>query len=109
MMSKCLKQKNWFKKTWSAIKDYVEVGEVSVVGLERLVVVIDNIDRCPSDLAYQMLTDVKTFLSNEKYNLVFIVPVDDEALKNISFVNGIKRTILISTKKKKNSCVSSLM
>lgn len=85
MMSKCLKQKNWFKKTWSAIKDYVEVGEVSVVGLERLVVVIDNIDRCPSDLAYQMLTDVKTFLSNEKYNLVFIVPVDDEALKKHLF------------------------
>lgn len=85
MMSKCLKQKNWFKKTWSAIKDYVEVGEVSVVGLERLVIVIDNIDRCPSDLAYQMLTDIKTFLSNEKYNLVFIVPVDDEALKKHLF------------------------
>lgn len=85
MMSKCLKQKNWFQKTWSAIKDYVEVGEVSVVGLERLVIVIDNIDRCPSDLAYQMLTDIKTFLSNEKYNLVFIVPVDDEALKKHLF------------------------
>lgn len=85
MMSKCLKQKNWFQKTWSVIKDYVEVGEVSVVGLEKLVIVIDNIDRCPSDLAYQMLTDIKTFLSNEKYNLVFIVPVDDEALKKHLF------------------------
>lgn len=85
MMSKCLKRKNWFQKTWSEIKDYVEVGEVSVVGLEKLVIVIDNIDRCPSDMAYQMLTDVKTFLSNEKYNLVFIVPVDDEALKKHLF------------------------
>lgn len=85
MMSKCLKRKNWFQKTWSAIKDYVEVGEVSVVGLEKLVIVIDNIDRCPSDMAYQMLTDIKTFLSNEKYNLVFIVPVDDEALKKHLF------------------------
>lgn len=85
MMSKCLKEKSWFQKTWSAIKDYVEVGEVSVVGLDKLVVVIDNIDRCPSDMAYQLLTDIKTFLSNEEYNLVFIVPVDDEALKKHLF------------------------
>ena len=85
MMSKCLKRKNWFQKKWSAIKDYVEVGEVSVVGLEKLVIVIDNIDRCPSDMAYQMLTDIKTFLSDLDYNLVFIVPVDDEALKKHLF------------------------
>lgn len=85
MMSKCLKEKSWFQKTWSAIKDYVEVGEVSVVGLDKLVVVIDNIDRCPSDMAYQLLTDIKTFLSNEEYNLVFVVPVDDEALKKHLF------------------------
>lgn len=85
MMSKCLKRKNWIQKTWGAIRDYVEVGEVSIVGLDKLVIVIDNIDRCPSDMAYQMLTDIKTFLSNDKYNLVFIVPVDDEALKKHLF------------------------
>lgn len=85
MMSKCLKQNNWFQKVWIAAKDYVEVGEFSVVGLEKLVIVIDNIDRCPSDTAYQMLTDIKTFLSNENYNLVFVVPVDDEALKKHLF------------------------
>lgn len=85
MMSKCLKEKSWFQKTWSAIKDYVEVGEVSIKGLEKLVIVIDNIDRCPSDMAYQLLTDIKTFLSNEEYNLVFVVPVDDEALKKHLF------------------------
>lgn len=92
MMSKCLKEKNWFQKTWSAIKDYVEVGEVSVVGLEKLVIVIDNIDRCPSDMAYQLLTDIKTFLSNADYNLVFIVPVDDEALKKHLFRRWNKQT-----------------
>ena len=85
MMSKCLKEKSWFQKTWSTIKDYVEVGEVSMVGLDKLVVVIDNIDRCPSDMAYQLLTDIKTFLSNEEYNLIFVVPVDDEALKKHLF------------------------
>ena len=50
-----------------------------------MVIVIDNIDRCPSDMAYQLLTDIKTFLSNEEYNLVFVVPVDDEALKKHLF------------------------
>ncbi|MBQ7268906.1 MAG: hypothetical protein IJS62_03510 [Bacteroidales bacterium] len=85
MMSKCLKDTSWFKKKWEDIKDYVEVGEVSVKGLEKLVIVIDNIDRCPSDMAYQLLTDIKTFLSNEEYNLVFVVPVDDEALKKHLF------------------------
>ena len=85
MMSKCLKRKNWFQKTWDVIKDYVEVGESSVVGLEKMVIVVDNIDRCPSDMAYQLLTDIKTFLSNAEYNLVFIVPVDDYALKKHLF------------------------
>lgn len=85
MMNKCLKRKNWFQKVWNVIEDYVEVGETSVVGLEKLIIVIDNIDRCPSDMAYQLLTDIKTFLSNANYNLVFIVPVDDEALKKHLF------------------------
>ena len=85
IMSKCLKRKKWFQKIWSAAKDYVEVGEMSIIGLEKLVIVIDNIDRCPSDMAYQLLTDIKTFLSNENYNLVFIIPVDDEALKKHLF------------------------
>lgn len=85
MMSKCLKSVKWYQKVWNAVKDFVEVGEKSIVGLEKLIIVIDNIDRCPSDMAYQLLTDIKTFLSNEDYNLVFIVPVDDEALKKHLF------------------------
>lgn len=85
MMSKCLKDTSWIKEKWEDLKDYVEMGEVSVKGLEKLVIVVDNIDRCPSDMAYQLLTDIKTFLSNEEYNLVFVVPVDDEALKKHLF------------------------
>lgn len=85
MMSKCLKERSWINEQWTKLRDYVETGESSVIGLEKLIIVIDNIDRCPSDMAYQLLTDVKTFLSNEEYNLVFIVPVDDEALKKHLF------------------------
>ena len=92
MMSKCLKDTSWIKEKWEDLKDYVEAGEVSIKGLEKLVIVIDNIDRCPSDMAYQLLTDIKTFLSNEEYNLVFVVPVDDEALKKHLFRRWNKQT-----------------
>ena len=85
MMSKCLKRVSWMRKKWIGLAEYVKVGESSIVGLEKLIIVIDNIDRCSSDTAYQLLTDIKTFLSNEEYNLVFVVPVDDEALKKHLF------------------------
>lgn len=49
--------------------------------LEKLVIVIDNIDRCSNDIAYNLLTDIKTFLSSEPYSIVFIIPVDDNALR----------------------------
>lgn len=56
-------------------------GDKSIQNLERLVIVIDNIDRCSSDVAYNLLTDIKTFFSSEPYSIVFIIPVDDNALK----------------------------
>jgi hypothetical protein len=57
-------------------------GDNSIKNLEKLVIVIDNIDRCSSDVAYNLLSDIKTFLSLEPYSIVFVIPVDDEALKN---------------------------
>jgi len=56
-------------------------GNNSIQNLEKLVIVIDNIDRCSNDIAYDLLTNIKTFLSSEKYSIVFIIPVDDEALR----------------------------
>ena len=56
-------------------------GDNSVQNLEKLVIVIDNIDRCSNDVAYELLTDIKTFLSTEPYSIVFVIPVDDDALR----------------------------
>ncbi|MCM1150409.1 MAG: KAP family NTPase [Alistipes sp.] len=47
----------------------------------QIIIVIDNIDRCNNEQAYNLLTDIKTFLSREPYNIIFIIPVDDEALR----------------------------
>ncbi|MFA6977937.1 MAG: P-loop NTPase fold protein [Ignavibacteriaceae bacterium] len=76
MVSKSLKHYNWIQKTGLYIS-----GEHFIKDIDKLVIVIDNIDRCHKELAYSLLTDIKTFLGDEKYNIVFIIPVDDEALK----------------------------
>ena len=88
MMSVCFKKRNRFEKALSNIKGYVTAGEHSVKDLDKLVIVIDNIDRCPSDTAYQLLADIKTFFCDEKYNIVFVVPVDEKALKTHLFRKG---------------------
>ena len=57
------------------------IGNNAIRNLEKLVIVIDNIDRCSNDVAYNLLTDIKTFLTSKDHNIVFVIPVDDEALR----------------------------
>ena len=47
---------------------------------QRIVIIIDNIDRCQPDKAYTLLTDIKNFLCKE-FDVIFIVPVDIYALR----------------------------
>lgn len=81
MMEKVLKKKVWYKKLYSNVKSFFcnETPEVS--DLDKLVIVIDNLDRCDTEVVYSMLTDIKTFLGTEKYDVIFVIPVDDAALK----------------------------
>ena len=89
MISKSLKKRNLINKAYTQACDYVTIKECSILNLNKIVIVIDNIDRCHNDMAYQLLTDIKTFLSNEKLNIVFVIPIDDEALKrNLFSLNG---------------------
>ena len=81
MVSKSLKERGFVNKTYKKIKDYVETGECSITNLNKLVIIIDNIDRCSNMQAYHLLTDIKTFLCDEPFSIVFVIPVDDEALR----------------------------
>lgn len=81
MISKSLSNSTWLQR----VKEFVCYGENSIRDLDQIVIIIDNIDRCHHTLAYQLLTDIKTFLCDETYNLVFVIPVDDEALKKNLF------------------------
>ncbi|MFW2525013.1 P-loop NTPase fold protein [Aliarcobacter butzleri] len=75
MMSKSLKKHNIF----SLATEYVK-GNHYEKEIDKLVIVIDNIDRCDKKTAYELLTNIKNFIGTEK-GIIFLVPVDDEALK----------------------------
>ena len=65
------------KNTFTAIRNWVK-GNTDKN--DKIIIVIDNIDRCSSDRAYELLTDIKNFMGNYD-NLVLIIPIDDTALK----------------------------
>lgn len=46
----------------------------------HLVIVIDNLDRCQPEVAYRMLSDIKSFLDNDNQT-TFVIPVDAQALE----------------------------
>lgn len=47
---------------------------------KKTVIVFDNLDRCESVLAYETLSTIKTFMDKE--NCFYIIPCDDNAIKN---------------------------
>lgn len=47
---------------------------------DKIIIVIDNIDRCQPDITYSLLSDIKSFLGDSQ-DVIFIVPVDVEALR----------------------------
>jgi len=59
----------WIKQIWSVEKK-----------VDKIVIIIDNIDRCHKQLSTQLLLTVKNFL--EMPRCVFVIPIDDEAIKS---------------------------
>lgn len=53
------------------------------VKADRLVIVIDNLDRCSPDRVIQVLSTIKTFLepSGAKRQPIFVIPCDDGAIR----------------------------
>jgi len=46
---------------------------------KKMVIVIDNLDRCSHDRAVELLSTIKTYLEKDK--CIFLIPCDDEAIK----------------------------
>jgi len=54
-------------------------GEFTENKIDKLVIIVDNIDRCDKETAYELLTNIKNFL--ERKGIIFVVPIDDSALR----------------------------
>ena len=54
-------------------------GEFIENKIDKLVIIVDNIDRCDKETAYELLTNIKNFLERE--GIIFVVPIDDSALR----------------------------
>lgn len=68
------------KKQLAHPKKWISEKNIMENTCDKLVIVIDNIDRCDKKTAYELLTNIKNFIGTKK-GIIFLVPVDDEALK----------------------------
>jgi len=66
-----------FKETVNKVRDKEKIS--------KLVITIDNIDRCHKGQAFEILLTIKNFL--EKNGVIFIIPVDDKGLKKFLEMN----------------------
>lgn len=64
------------KDNWEWVKNIFWKPKKKV---KKLVIVIDNIDRCHKDLAFELLLTIKNFL--EQKGVVFIIPIDEIEIK----------------------------
>lgn len=77
----------------SIVRDYTEQANFSPeqfedifkdmlrkIESEKYVIIFDNLDRCEPNVAYETLSTIKTFMDIE--NCFYIIPADDDAIKN---------------------------
>lgn len=85
MLTKAMKRHNWLQQKLH----WVTKGRYNKE-LSKLIIIIDNIDRCQPDVTYSLLSDIKSFLGDSQ-DVIFIVPVDVDALRK-HIVDTNKRT-----------------
>jgi hypothetical protein len=61
-------------------KAFEHIIDNATLGMDRLVIVIDNIDRCEKHYSTELLSTIKGFLESRE-KVLFILPVDETALK----------------------------
>lgn len=85
MLSKAMKRHNWAQSILKWVTRGLYNKEIS-----KLIIVIDNVDRCQPSVTYSLLSDIKTFLGDSQ-DVIFIVPVDVEAIRK-HIINNTKET-----------------
>lgn len=68
------------RKEWSGAYQRIFDGILDETDSGRVLITIDNLDRCESDVVLDVLISLKTFLETEK--CVYLIPCDDKALQS---------------------------
>ncbi|ELZ38330.1 KAP P-loop domain protein [Halorubrum saccharovorum DSM 1137] len=68
------------RKEWSGAHKNIFDSIIQEVDAEKVVISVDNLDRCESSTVYDVLVSLKTFLEDDR--CVYLIPCDDEALES---------------------------
>lgn len=68
------------RKEWSGAYQRIFESIIDRSNAEKIVISIDNLDRCESETVYDVLVSLKTFMENDK--CIYLIPCDDQALVN---------------------------
>lgn len=68
------------RREWSGAFERIFEQILDEVEAEKIIISIDNLDRCESRTAYEVLISMKTFLDNNR--CIYFVPCDDDALRS---------------------------
>ena len=92
-------EKAYLNEFETTLKDWIQ-ETVGKDGKERMVIFIDDLDRCMPDIALQVLEALKLYLNIP--NLIFILGVDKEVVGNL-VVEHYKKLGLVKKKEDKES------
>ncbi|AGB34078.1 KAP P-loop domain protein [Natrinema pellirubrum DSM 15624] len=68
------------RKEWSGAYEQLFDDILEETDADKVLISIDNLDRCESDTVYDVLVSLKTFLQSK--DCIYIVPCDDQALQS---------------------------
>jgi len=68
------------RKEWSGAFEKLFDEILAQTDVDRILISVDNLDRCESETVYDVLVSLKTFLENER--CIYIIPCDDQALQS---------------------------
>ncbi|XVH33802.1 KAP family P-loop NTPase fold protein (plasmid) [Haloferacaceae archaeon DSL9] len=68
------------RKEWTGAYQRIFESIIQESEAEKVVISVDNLDRCESDTVYDVLVSLKTFLEDDR--CIYLIPCDDEALES---------------------------
>ena len=68
------------RKEWTGAYQRIFESIIQESEAEKVVISVDNLDRCESDTVYNVLVSLKTFLEDDR--CIYLIPCDDEALES---------------------------